>query len=396
MNAESNLIRCHGLTRNFTRCSRHSSDLFCREHKLQPLKWIISIIGVIASLVTILAFISKNSVSRNDLNTISQNIEILLSQKSEELVQIETGLSLNELMSIAKNAKTISSPIFQAANRYFFDGQKSKAMSAYTKALELDPRNTVALLIRGSLFLNEKRYVEARQDFDMAISTDSLFDGVHFAYAYRGIVHTNFNQHHLAIKDYTKSMSIKPKFIDPIYNRGLEYLALDQQQDALSDFWNVIKLDSTMIGAYENLGAIYLNMGSYSKALIALNKAIELKITDAILFNSRGNVHQYMGNYNSAIEDFNKAISLNPKFAIAYSNRGKVYFDLRAIDMALEDFIKAVELDKSNPISLSNRGSVYAALGQYGLADKDFKRAISLDPENKTIRNNIVRLNQVH
>ena len=68
--------RCRGITRNFRFCQRRGDwILFCPDHRMQPFVWIVSILGVVASLIAVFQGVPQ-LLERNDTGIPSLTQEV--------------------------------------------------------------------------------------------------------------------------------------------------------------------------------------------------------------------------------------------------------------------------------------------------------------------------------
>ena len=169
-------------------------------------------------------------------------------------------------------------------------GDYEMAMSDYTEAIKIDPKNVNAYNNRGRIYISQG-------DYEMAIS------------------------------DYTRAIEIDPKFAPTYYNRGRIYKSLGEYRKAISDYTKVTGLlnphsvsftsDPVLVGAYYNRGLLY----------------------------------HYFEEYEKAIDDYTKVIYSSARVAIilredAYLNRGRAYFALGKEQKAESDFRMAKNLRK--------------------------------------------------
>jgi tetratricopeptide (TPR) repeat protein len=59
-------------------------------------------------------------------------------------------------------------------------------------------------------------------------------------------------EHHKAIADYDRALTIDPKYIDAYNNRGYAYQCLKQYQRAIQDYDRALELDSNYSRARAN------------------------------------------------------------------------------------------------------------------------------------------------
>jgi tetratricopeptide (TPR) repeat protein len=97
------------------------------------------------------------------------------------------------------------------------------AVEAFTKAIELDPKNARAYGLRAIAYYEQGNYQQAIKDCDRAIALDPKKD-FNFSgglYCCRGLAYEKLGNYRHAIKDYDRAIELNPKFALAYYNRGL-------------------------------------------------------------------------------------------------------------------------------------------------------------------------------
>ena len=96
------------------------------------------------------------------------------------------------------------------------------------------------------------------------------------AYFIRGLIKAKTENYEGAIKDFTKSIELRPNSAKAYYDRGLAHAMMDEIKQAMQDFSRAIELDPTYAKAYFNRGYWKDIMGDVEGALADLLKAKEL------------------------------------------------------------------------------------------------------------------------
>ena len=113
-------------------------------------------------------------------------------------------------------------------------GQYDKAISEYTKAIEINPKLTGAYLVRGQCYTQKGQYDRAIADYNKAIEIDPE-DFVTFLL--RSQAYLQKGQYDKAISDANKAIEMKPNFAEPYMARGLIYMdGLESEDKACSDW----------------------------------------------------------------------------------------------------------------------------------------------------------------
>jgi tetratricopeptide (TPR) repeat protein len=114
---------------------------------------------------------------------------------------------------------------------YAKQGQYDQAISDFSKALEINPRNTEAYYNRGIAYYNQGRYDQAVSDFNMVLEISA---GNEKAYYNRGISYYKQGQYDKAISDFNKALKIEPGYEKASNMRRLAYVE-DQYEKELSE-----------------------------------------------------------------------------------------------------------------------------------------------------------------
>ena len=206
-----------------------------------------------------------------------------------------------------------SERLFQAyvwsykGHQYYLNKELDNAIEAYTSAIAL----------------NEK---------------DSM------AYSGRGVAYREKGLNDKAIDDITKAIRLNPNIAINYISRGIAYDNKGQYDNAIEDYNKAVNMDPNLAWAYNERGLAYAGKGQYDKAIEDYNKAIAFNPNDIIAYCNRGVAYRKKGQYDRAIEDYNKAIAIDPKDAVAYTNRGIAYDYLGSTDKAIGDFRTGCDL----------------------------------------------------
>lgn len=156
-----------------------------------------------------------------------------------QIKDYSNALRVNDLYNIAFKKGFNSNDYTNSGLIKSFSGAYNEALADYNKAIELDPKNSVAFNNRGYTFNVMEDYESAIVDFEEAISLEE-----NFAYA--------------------------------LNNRGFAKIKLGLKDEGLKDLEKSMNLDGTNSYCYLNFGIYHYDNGEYEKALEYYNKAKEL------------------------------------------------------------------------------------------------------------------------
>ena len=236
---------------------------------------------------------------------------------------------------------------------YHQKGQYDQAISAFNKALEIDPRHAES-------------------------------------YNNRGIARFQKGQYDRAISDFSKVLEINPKDADTYYNRGIIYFQKGQYIKAVSDFNKVLEIDPKHEKASYNQRLAYAK-GQLEKAISELNEKIDKlkkenqRIRDksqnkmAMMRDQNALLNQQIDKLkeeNQKIRDKNKVLAEKPaKLQLKHKPLLSKSYELKKQEYKT----KLLYVQGSSVRVRSGPGTNYRVIGSSRLGDKIFTREVKGD-----------------
>ncbi len=261
-------------------------------------------------------------------------------------------------------------------------GKHDRAVTAFSRAIELDTGNALVYLWRGYVYKEKGKFDLAIADYTKAMELGfEIAQGYHQAYHNRGHAYERKEEFDLAIADYSKAIELNPVFAESYAQRGSVYMRKGDLDLALADCDRAIDLSPELAFAYSVRGYVYAKRGEFDYAVADCTKAIELDPESAQAYWWRGAVYLEEKEFGLAIADYTKAIELDYEDAVLYSHRGYAYAEEEEFDLALADFVSAIKLDPKFANPYRHRGHVYEQTGEKEKAFHEYEKAIELNPE---------------
>jgi tetratricopeptide (TPR) repeat protein len=151
-----------------------------------------------------------------------------------------------------------TSDILLSAKTKYKNGDYLGAITAYTQAIQLNPRDGLAFCCRGVAYYRLSDGARAMSDYDQAIKIDP---NLSMAYYRRGFLHYIAKDYLRAIDDYNKSILLQPDFALAYSNRSYAYRDLYGEQEAAIDLRFAAKL-------FKEQG----NLKKYQSTMKSINK----------------------------------------------------------------------------------------------------------------------------
>jgi tetratricopeptide (TPR) repeat protein len=161
----------------------------------------------------------------------------------------------------------------------------------------------LAYAVLGNLYAKEKKWTEARRNFQLAVehcwevakaneyraaiaeidesigSADSSAASEPITaidFLNRGDARARHEEYGKAVADYTKAIELNPGSAQALLHRGYSLERQGQNNNALADFQAALRLDPRETAGYECLGRFYEESGHYPEAVLNLQKAVQL------------------------------------------------------------------------------------------------------------------------
>ena len=147
------------------------------------------------------------------------------------------------------------------------------AIEYYSKAIELDPKYSMAYNNRGWARHDSGDLEGAMADAQKAIALDPIN---HYAYVNRGRAHRANGNLDSAIADYNEAIRLKPDYADAYHNRGTVHEANGDLSSAMENYNQAIHLKPDHANAYFGRGVFYWKRGEWMKCIDEWEKVLQL------------------------------------------------------------------------------------------------------------------------
>lgn len=260
-----------------------------------------------------------------------------------------------------------------------------KAISAFQRALELDPRYALAFAGLGDArwkkyeASKETRWVEgAREACERALALEAKLAAAHVCL---GTVYNGTGEYEKAVTEFERAAGSEPTNDDAYRGLGRAYERLGQWEKAEQTYRKAIELRPHYWAGYSWLGAFYFHQGRYASAAQMFEQVVALAPDNARGYSNLGAIYVQQGRYPEAITVLERSLSLRAEYRAA-SNLGSAYFRLRRFADAARAYEQAARLNERDHVVWGNLGSAYYwAPGERGKAQAAFERGVALAKE---------------
>jgi tetratricopeptide (TPR) repeat protein len=270
------------------------------------------------------------------------------------------------------------------------DGQLEAALIEFERAIEVNPRLTVAYLGAGDIYRQQGNYPEAEKRYATAAEVEPRnFD----AQYYHGLTLQLMNRVSEAVRAYLRALSIRPEDFEANLNLATAYLQLQEAGQALPYAQRAVRLNPSSGPARVNLGSVYAALGRHAEAVTEyLQAAEQMDLSSELLLNladSYGKIERYQ----EMLATLEQLVARSPS-AIGYERLGFAKFRVKSYDEALRAFQQALALDSNHYPALNGVGvcmlnrylwSERSDRGALDEAMRVLKRSLQLQPDQPRI-----------
>jgi superkiller protein 3 len=160
---------------------------------------------------------------------------------------------------------------FNMGMAYYLDGDTTKSIASYKKALELSPNHIDALNNLGTVYANMQKYKEAEEMFKKVLKTnpDHASAKNNLIQLYK--IQSKYEEAAKLDADYAKSVHL---------NLAKGYYEKGDIDNAISEIKKVLALDPADVQSLRNLGSFYLLQKRHKEAKVEFNKVLEYDPND--------------------------------------------------------------------------------------------------------------------
>ena len=235
---------------------------------------------------------------------------------------------------------------------FSINGEDQKALQFFRKAIEKDPKNTMAWNGLGYCHVGLNNSQAAIRAYQQAIKTDPTNETLHFNLAN---YHLKLGRQQEAIESYQKVILINPGFEPAHFRLGILYTQLGRLDEGKKAFEEVIRLNPNAAPAYFNVGIAYTKLGLYHAAINAHQQVLRINPDFAPAYDNIGIVYGKMGKSDEEMNAYKEAIRVDPDYVSAHYNLGTALLQKGDKTGALDEYKILKKLDKATAGRLFNK-----------------------------------------
>jgi tetratricopeptide (TPR) repeat protein len=225
-------------------------------------------------------------------------------------------------------------------------GQTSRAVDSYYRALELNPDYVEAAL-------NLVRLLAAAGEFEPAesLADEALIRRPNHADAHhvRGRIHAQRGEWEAAVHRFRGGLALDPENANLRLDLGNALLDLGRDDAARQQFARALAIDPTHPGANFGMALIHMAAGRPQTATDYLWRSLESRANDADTRNNLGVAYLQLRRPRAAEPHFREAVRLRPNNPDFHYNLGLTRTELSRFEEATGSFSRVLELAPDHP-----------------------------------------------
>ncbi len=270
---------------------------------------------------------------------------------------------------------------------HFKAGNLTEAITAYSEASRLDPKNAQVLaeLARIQTYSSATLATDTERQKRMQEAINSIESAVALAPD-----DSTVNAIHSFVLDWYASIlqSLQTNVVDKAEDKVQQALTEGEQAAV-----RALQLDPKNALAMAYYAEILLDQQKWVQAEQYISNALAADPNLMDVHRIRAIVQESGGNYAEAIKEYKLAADIYPNLTFLYIRIGINYRQLRQYDTALIWFNKAATIDKQlgvkDPTPNLAIAKTYSQIGEFFTAALNVKAALNMDPSNPEVYGSI-------
>ncbi len=262
--------------------------------------------------------------------------------------------------------------LHQSANDELIKGNEDKAIEIYTKIVELEPADEIALSQLMDLYLERDKFMY---------------------YLTRANVNIVQHKYEHAINDVKKALNLDSNSIDARRKLARLYKVSGKNLRAIDEFLKLLDIDASQKDGYIELIDLYTKENSTESAISIAKKAVSNFQDDVNFKNILANLYFKLGDYSNALEivqdDYLKAKILlqdeqndrakeildklkedknlykeqnKEQLAAYYLLEAQYYYNIKEFEESLKSVEKYTDISLPNPLSFQMKALIYEGM----------------------------------
>ncbi len=260
--------------------------------------------------------ISQGRISREQIEDDFRHIP---RTAAERLAKAFPFQGVIDSADFTRNYLSLGSVLFQRGypdqSEYFFE-----------QARRDDPTAAEPYYGLGSVFLEQQKNAQARENFERAVKLQANYPGtMPRAWNNLGIVLAREGHNDEAVQSFQHALQIDPDFVIALVNLGNVYRQQKRWDDAKRVLERAVELDPDDADANYGLGMVFAQLNDTDGAYDHLQKALAARPAYPEALNNLGVLYLRTNRQEDAEKSFQESIRIAPAYDQPYLNLARLY-----------------------------------------------------------------------
>jgi superkiller protein 3 len=278
--------------------------------------------------------------------------------------------------------------------------------------IEFDPNNRFALVKKGLLLLDEKRYEEALESLNRALIVkpddyDTLLnkkkalkelgrneelirtaDELIFMkdrpeeWLDKALALRDLGNHTMAINAIDTALATDPNNFTFLSEKKKIQIVMRDYKNAIETCEIILSIDQNNKDALYDKALALQQLGDFREAVETYDRALEVDPMDRKGWNSKGALQMRLKDYEGAIESFEKTLDADPGNKFAIIKKGDALLALEKFEDAIGVYDNLLAIDGNNIEAMNSKAMTLSKLEKHDEALRVIDAAIAKDPDN--------------
>jgi tetratricopeptide (TPR) repeat protein len=208
----------------------------------------------------------------------------------------------------------------------FERGYSEASETFFRRALQDDPASAEAEYGLGSVYLQQQKNKEARDNFERALKLQASYPGtIPNAWNNLGILSAREGDAAAAIDFFKRALQIDPAHLIALVNLGNAYRQQKEWGEAKMVLQQALEVEADDPEVNYSLGMVSAQLEESDRAYEYLKRAVELRPVYPEALNNLGVLYLRTGRAEKAVHSFEECIRVAPEYDQSYLNLARVY-----------------------------------------------------------------------
>ena len=283
------------------------------------------------------------------------------------------------------------------AKDFRLNGSTEEAISAFDRALQIDPANETVWTYKALELQILGRDEESVRAYEKALSLldEKLKTSPNDAEAWMrkgralsslGRQDESNQAHEKALEIFNQRVEIKPKNATAWRYMAEVLMNLGRWDEGLQALNKVTEIDPGNLAAWERKGEFLTLMSRTNESLQTFDRSLELIPEEdtrerALVWMAKAQSLSYADRKEETLAALDEVTELDPGYVVAWRTKGYLLAELGRQNESVAAFDEAIKIDSEDALTWSEKASQLVMLKRYNESLPAFERALELTPE---------------